>query len=339
MFYLNLALLVFSGDRILEMGTLDYQRDPMPYVLDGAHYMVVAADGIVLGNRDQPRVLLIGRDGRVEKVIAEAGSGPGEIKGSLQGIAADGQHLYAMIPEKLLHFVGGEYKEEVFIKPCSLLPPLFTVRPCAWGSQIVVPKISDEHRFLAEWIDFSTGARRSFAPLPHWPKDFLREKFSDFPNFFCTLWAKNEKHWFALFPYYPKILVYDEALNHIDTLNIESTVVASYLSSLKPSEPKRNAKGQITAFRQFPALFTDFSADQNSLYLLCRGVLLRWDIALGGVAEHLYMACTSTSMGNRAGENLSPSVFCLAKDGTAFFSNANYPYMDFPHEIFIYNFY
>jgi hypothetical protein len=338
MFCFVLSLMVLAGDRILEMGTLDYQKDPLPFLLDGAHYMVVVEDGIVLGNQDQSRLLLIGRDGRVEQVIAEEGNGPGEIKGSLQGVAGDGQHLYAMIPGKLLHFVGGEYKDEVFIKPSAMLRPIFTMRPCAWGSQIVVPQVPDERRFLAEWIDFSSGVRRSFAPMPTWPKELLKEKFSDFPNFFSTLWAKNENHWYALFPYYPKILVYDEALNHIDTLDIESPVVAAYLATLKPSELKKNANGNITGYRQFPALFTDFFADKNSLYLLCRGVLLRWDLASGGIAEHLYMACTHPSMGDRAGENLAPSVFCLAKDGTAFFSNVNYPHMDFPHEIFIYNF-
>jgi len=292
----------------LQIKPFDFQNDRNGYHFNNINQMETDGRLIYIASRDAPYIVVLDGAGKLVKKIGRAGSGPGEFGRGILGISVRKRELWALDLDRrnaLLGFVDGTYQSriELHSHPAGMIATDLNV--FAFSENEVVFPCSPATGQLA--IAYGReGGRQGVGEIlfDRRDADLLRR----IPAMNDTFWLHDDERWYALFLYYPLIMVYDRNFKPATSFPIDWPDVQNRHAALMDWAPEERGD-------QPRVLFSDVKLHGAYLYVLSGGRLYCMDKTNGALQWAARFVGDAPEFERR--RNLTLHFFCVLDDGRA----------------------
>jgi len=256
------------------------------------------------------QVMRLDLEGRFLGTVGRQGQGPGEYSGKTIGLAAHDRDLFLVVVGRLLHYRDGSFVNGFRLPDGGSFGSFYRATNSATigvtNERIVIPSADiAEGRALATIFSWEGEKMGSIAD-PEMSKALIDAD----PMARNSLWKHHRGKWYAVYAFYPKLLVYDSSFRFEGSYQLDSPYIREY----RENHPSGR--------RPLP-LFWDIDAHGEHLLLSTQGGLHRIDATKGEVDGLISFA----SKGDEDWDQLPVVVFhafAILDDGRIVLGNNNY---------------
>jgi hypothetical protein len=215
----------------------------------------------------EPGVLQFSRDGQFIRRIGKTGQGPGELGNHRSGaFAVKGETVWVRSSNRLFLFQEGKYLHTVRIKSYQHAGSSAPSHSFSFSPDDLLVQVHPATRRLAAVYNMDGSIQKMIGELASQNPAYLQTN----PALNFTLWTRDDDHYYCLFAYRPKVVVYNLEYEKIREWNITGPEITRLEEMFKRNEPDPN-------FTYPKPHFTDIKVYGDHLYLMCDGTLYQID--------------------------------------------------------------
>jgi hypothetical protein len=211
----------------------------------------------------EPGVLQFSGDGSFVRRIGRKGQGPGElgIRRS-SAMAVDGETVWIRSRLRVFMFHEGDFQHSFAIKNYQHRGSTYPSNAFVFSPDHLLVQAHPSSLHIAAVYNYDGSVHKMVGDLASRNPTFLKTN----PALNFTFWARDKDHYYCLFAYRPKIVVYDSAFEKVRELTIKGPEVSEFEEKYFRNEPDPR-------FTYPMPHFTDFKVFGDHLYVLCDGTL------------------------------------------------------------------
>jgi hypothetical protein len=262
----------------------------------------------------QPGALRFSGEGNFIRRIGRKGQGPGELGNARSGaMAVDGETVWIMTHLKAFLFHEGEYQHDFSFRSYQHRGSITPSRSIVFSPDHIIIQAHPSTRHIAAVYNYDGSVHKMIGELASRNPVYLKTN----PALNFTVWTRDRDHYYCLFAYRPKIVVYDLNFEKVRELIVNGPEVSEFEEVFL-----RNERNPLFTYPK--PHFTDIKVFGDHLYLMCDGMLYQLDKKTGNTLSRTVFIGNEKVWKERGKQaKLHYNYFTFLDDGTFILAHAS----------------
>ncbi len=253
----------------LEIRPLDFQREDQPQTfITGIAQIESDGETIFIAPHMEPSLLLLSREGRFLSRLGGKGQGPEELGSfGIRSLSVQPDRVWVLDGQKRAHyFEKGEHQLSWSVKSHWMATYAAGAFTLTFDAEHVIIPIHPATGHLAAVYNYGGQRVRYLGEILPIDAELIAKNraIND------THWARDERYWYCLFKFWPKLLVFDRQFRKVAETDLTGPEI-DICNGIFFGDIETSYTGPPRVY------FRDFKVHGESLYFFCRDALYQVD--------------------------------------------------------------